>query len=346
MQSQRIMYYDALNVLGAFGVVCMHFNGVVHRYAPTVEWAQSLVVDCVFYWAVPVFFMLSGATLLRYRERYDTREFLRRRLLRTLVPFLVWSLLALALLVNLGIMDPPMGPRTLVNLVMNTEIITVYWFFIPLFAIYLCMPVLSCLTDGKHDRVLWYAVGLSFLTTSLLPTLLSLVGIRFNAGLSFPLLGGNLVYPVLGYLLSTTEFPGGRRGRIALYLSALAMLALRYASTLLLSNPQAGNYEVFWGYANFPSFILATAVFVFAKNADWHRLIRTPGAERALSKLAGCSLGVYLMHPLVLFWLLDWGGLPETAYVWRFALPLAVFFGCVVLTMVCKHVPVLRRIVP
>lgn len=88
------------------------------------------------------------------------------------------------------------------------------------------------------------------------------------------------------------------------------MLLLRYFSTLLLSSQQIGNYEVFWGYLNFPSFILATAVFVFAKNVDWHKILRTPRAEHALSKLSGCGFGVYLMHSLVLFWLLDWGGAP------------------------------------
>lgn len=77
---KRIIYYDMLNIAAAFGVVCMHCNGIVHSYSNTSVWKQSLIVEVLAYWAVPIFFMLSGATLLKYQERYDTRIFIKKRI--------------------------------------------------------------------------------------------------------------------------------------------------------------------------------------------------------------------------------------------------------------------------
>ena len=120
---KRVLYYDVLNVVACFGVVAMHFNGLVYAYSPTFDWFQALFVDCFFYWAVPVFFMLTGATLLGYRDKYDTKTFFSKRLRRVAVPFLAWSLIALVWKVATGQMEPPVGPRSLIDLVFNTKII-------------------------------------------------------------------------------------------------------------------------------------------------------------------------------------------------------------------------------
>ena len=91
---KRIIYYDMLNIAAAFGVVCMHCNGIVHSYSNTSVWKQSLIVEVLAYWAVPIFFMLSGATLLKYQERYVSRIFIKKRIERTVVPFIIWNTIA------------------------------------------------------------------------------------------------------------------------------------------------------------------------------------------------------------------------------------------------------------
>lgn len=340
----RVLYYDVLNVAACFAVLMLHFNGLAHAWSPTFAWRQALSAECLFYWAVPVFFMLSGATLMRYRERYDTRTFLRKRLVRTAVPFVAWSVGALVWKVATGQMPMPQGPRTVLNLVMNTQILDIYWFFIPLFAIYLCMPVLSLLADGRHDRVLWYAVGVAFLTTSLLPGTLPLVGIQWNPALSLPVLSGYLMFPVLGYLLSRTELT--RRQRVACYLLGMFGLVLRYVATVVLSDARGAVDETFWGYTNFPSVFLAVAVFVFAKQVDWARVFSTPRRVSALAKVAGCSFGVYLSHMILFYYMLEVTGLNGGRLLWATVCPLVAYAICLGITWVLKRAPVVRRLVP
>lgn len=76
---ERILYYDILNILACIAVISLHHNGIVHTYSNTLRWKLALVVEVMAYWAVPVFLMLSGATLMDYRKHYDTKTFLKKK---------------------------------------------------------------------------------------------------------------------------------------------------------------------------------------------------------------------------------------------------------------------------
>lgn len=84
----------AANVAACLGVIILHTNFVFWTKSRGRLWITSCFLETFFYWPVPVFFMLSGANLLDYRERYSTVEFLKKRISRTLIPFLFWSLAA------------------------------------------------------------------------------------------------------------------------------------------------------------------------------------------------------------------------------------------------------------
>lgn len=52
---KREIYLDMLNIVACFCVISMHCNGIVHTYSNTIPWKQSMFVETVAYWAVPVF---------------------------------------------------------------------------------------------------------------------------------------------------------------------------------------------------------------------------------------------------------------------------------------------------
>ena len=130
---KRVLYFDILNICATLGVVFLHTNGIAHTYSNTADWFQALAIEVLFYWPVPIFFMLSGATLMNYRSRYTTAEFFKKRFMRTVIPFVVWTLLTAAVK---RINPLVIGEKDFINRCFNTSIENVYWFFIPLFAIY------------------------------------------------------------------------------------------------------------------------------------------------------------------------------------------------------------------
>ena len=186
---KRIVYFDILNILACISVIALHCNGIVHSFSNTLAWKQSLFVEVFAYWAVPVFFMLTGATTMNYRERYDTKTFFKKRMSGALIPFLGASLIYLfvKLFTKQYTIESISG---LISSIFNCELQTRYWFFIPLFAIYLGIPVLSLLNNKKE--ILWYMVGCSFLTQFFLPVVLPMIGIVYNGSLSFPVTGGGI----------------------------------------------------------------------------------------------------------------------------------------------------------
>lgn len=58
---------DVVNIAACVAVVALHVNGGIWGFARNLNWAMMLITECVCYWAVPVFFMITGATLLEYR---------------------------------------------------------------------------------------------------------------------------------------------------------------------------------------------------------------------------------------------------------------------------------------
>lgn len=66
---------DVMNIAACVAVVALHVNGGIWGFARNLNWAMMLITECVCYWAVPVFFMITGATLLDYRLRYSTKVF-------------------------------------------------------------------------------------------------------------------------------------------------------------------------------------------------------------------------------------------------------------------------------
>ena len=69
VDKKRVLYFDILNIVACFCVIWLHCNGIVHKFSQDRAWATSLIVETIAYWAVPVFFMLTGATLMNYRKK-------------------------------------------------------------------------------------------------------------------------------------------------------------------------------------------------------------------------------------------------------------------------------------
>lgn len=145
---------DVMNIVACIAVIAMHMNGAVWSFSYERYWLTSLIIECVCFWAVPVFFMISGATLLDYRTRYTTREYFQKRLGRTGVPFLFWSVVSIfwAVFVTHGLEPDVLKSAPLfLDAVLNTRGLSIYWFFPPLFALYLAIPFLSLIPQENRE---------------------------------------------------------------------------------------------------------------------------------------------------------------------------------------------------
>lgn len=341
MNKKGVVYFDFLNVAACLCVIGMHCNGIVHRFENVPAWYLSLGIEVLGYWAVPGFFMLSGATMMNYRTRYSTGEFMKRRLLKVGIPMAVWTAVFYVWKLHIGAITWS-GGRSFLSMLINFGVENVYWFFAPLLMIYLSMPVLSRLSDDRN--LMRYILVVGVLTISVLPLLCEILGITYNSHLYLPVLGGYLLYPVLGYYLHTTELKPWQKA--LLYALGVLAVIVRYfhtAGTLWTSGTAS---QITWGYKNLPALLSAAAIFVLAKDICKLPFFQKETVQKLLRKLAGASFGIYLIHVFVMEQVKSLLSVDVYSPAWLWLGALGIYGICLTIVRLLQRTPVGKYVFP
>ena len=335
MKSSRVLYFDVLNVISCISVVCMHSNGYVHRFVKDDWWWLRVLIEVICFFAVPVFFMLSGANLLGYRERYSTAIFYRKRLLKTLIPFLIWGVLFYGLywFVGGGI---PEWKEILENFAKGTIPYTNYWFFIPLFLLYLFIPFLSLIIISISQRLMIFFILLLILFQSVLPMLFSITDLKID--FSMPI-SGYVVYALLGYYIAQSNIEKNNKFLYVVGLFAIVSLLIRYYLLYCSNEKDLMLFTYFGLYAIIPSVF----IFILAK-----RYLSNGIICKRFSSLFTClsrrSYGVYLVHTFLIVLLSKVISREDPWFI-----PISVFLVytfSVILIMVLQEIKVFKFLVP
>lgn len=260
---KKKIYIQILGVIACLAVVAMHVNGCFWQFSYDRYWITANIIECICYFAVPIFFMISGATLLNYRKRYTTAVFFKKRFGKTLVPFLIWSVIS-AIWYYIVYHARPEGIREVVDGILNTRYVDIYWFFPALFSVYLCIPILSCIPEKYRKRIFGYAILVYFVLEALAPLVCNLMHIEFNEGFGMPAVGGYLIYTLLGYWIDNYEL--SKKWRCVIYAAALGGFLLMLVGTQILSLKNGTVDTTFKEYRNVPCILYSTGIFLFFKN--------------------------------------------------------------------------------
>ena len=342
-ESKRIVYYDILNIISIIAVIAMHHNAIVHGNPLIRAWNTSLIVDCICYFAVPVFCMVTGATLMNYRTKYNTKTFFKKRLSKVLIPFLFWAAIMfiwrIYVLKDLTIN----GPRELLNTFFNSEEQKVYYFMFAILGTYLMMPLLSQLAEEKYRMTLWYIVGVYFAINACLVPLLNVLNIKWNMDFSMHI-GEYVFMAILGYLLSTEDLK--KEYRVLIYLGAVVGLFYRYIVTFILSKNLGEVDKSCWGYHTWNSILLAASVFLIVKRVAEVHPISNAKIIKLLEMLSSCTFGIYLIHRIVIYYEIDWFNINSNSWLWRTIWVVPTYVISLGIVYILKKIPVLKRIVP
>lgn len=340
--SSRHFYITCLSVLSMCAVVCLHTNGVFWRFASQRYWFTANIIESLFYFAVPVFFMISGATLLDYQDRYSTKEFFLRRAKKTVIPFLAWSLIGFLIQVLRG--EAVFSIKALINGTMGTSIVGIYWFFPLLFSIYLSIPLFAAVDKAKRRSVFTYLAVGGMLVNALIPLLLRLLSADTPWPLTLQPVVGCYIYICIGYLLS--HYQPSKQWTTAIYVCAVVGLLIHIVGTGVLSVAAGAVDMTFKGYDNVPCILYATGVFLFVKD---HAKGTSPLA-RLIAALSGYTFGVYLIHSflvgVVLSKIFAPLGFSDVSIVYRLGAPILVIPLCVLIIYLLRKLPFLKAIVP
>lgn len=287
--------------------------------------------------------MLSGATLMEYPQKYSTKVFLKRRFQKTVVPFVVWSGIAFIYAIwNGSINISDFTVKKFLDMFLTTKFMGIYWFFIPLFMVYLSIPVLAYLamTEKKY---LWYMGSLGFISYSIYPFFCNLLGIRQNGFLFFPLTSGYVFFAIIGYLLSTTEF--SQKTRYVIYGIGCASALIQYLGTSYLSMNMGKESMLFREYLNWPSVLYSVSVFVWFKYRKWNK-IKKKKIFKFIQELSKTSFGIYLVHMYVINFICEKYSINGYSVAWRIGGPFFIYIVSFILIECMQKIPIIKKIVP
>lgn len=335
-------YIQVLGVISCLAVVWLHANGVFWQFSYEPYWITANMIESICYFAVPIFFMISGCNLIDYRERYSTKEYFKKRIMKTVIPFIFWSLFGCVyMIITKVIAIEDISVISVLNGIINTNFCGTYWFFMPLFSVYLCIPVLSLVKENRK-KFFSYLIVACFVCNICLPFIFNFLPLSFNWNFSVSMAGGYLFYVLIGYYIDYYEIK--RHYRIAIYVMGIIGLLLHLFGTYYLSYRDGAINPLFKDYMNVPCVLYSVAIFVFFKYMDTTKLM--DWLFKGTKFFANTTFGVYLIHWFLLDAILRVTKINSYSLKYRVIGGFCVFIIASVLIKCAKKIPIVRRIVP
>lgn len=340
---KRLEYINVLSVISCIAVVFLHVNGCFWNFSYQRYWITANIIESVCYFAVPVFFMITGTTLINYRKRYSTKTFMKKRIEKVLIPFVVWSLIAAAYYFY---KNPNMLQTTtitmLISNILSNKYISVYWFFIPLFSVYLSIPVFSLIPEENRKEVFLYLVIVTFLFNSLFPFVTALSNITYNTNFKIAVGGGYIFYIIIGYYISHYEI--SKKTRMYIYIAGIIGLVAHILGTMYLSYEAGKIISTFKGYTNVPCILYSIAIFVYFRYFDFNKI--KPSILKIVHIINEHTFSIYLTHYFVIDIFRRIFEPNINSIIYRLLFPVAVLLICISISKCIRYIPGLKKIIP
>lgn len=306
---QRIHFIDYLRALACFMVVIVHTceffyigadGGVAIKTVFDGVWVA--LIDGAFRCSVPLFVMISGYLLLPVAT--SMAEFFRKRLKRVVWPFLIWSILYMALPLLWKGHSAPEALAMLEHLFTNFNDASGHlWFVYMLIGLYLFMPVISpwLATASKKELaffiVLWLAS--TFFTYLREWTGMGVYGeCHWNEFHLLWYFSGFIGYLALAtYVKRFIDWSLGKCIAVG-----LPLIVAGYAVTAgvwlgrMSTAASIPELEIAWRFCTPNVAAMGFGIFIIMRAA----MNRTGCMYRAVRLVAIWSYGIYLMHIMVL----------------------------------------------
>lgn len=294
--SDRFEWIDNLRIVATISVILLHVAAflVEQIQIPEVEWHIGNVVDALMRFSVPVFVMVSGALLLAREDSIE--KFLFKRITRVVYPFLFWSVFY----ISYRILNTPDYTYSLLEVSKSVYMGFAFgasyhlWYVYMILGLYLFIPVIrkwvihSKESDYIYFLLIWIAT--LFMSFPYFDTLWPRIELTYFSGF--------LGYMVLGYYLSNKDF---RQPKMTLNLGYVFLLlgwGITAIGTAAIYMTQGEYRDIFYTYLTPNIFLLSAGIFIIFKFQ-----FRKAWTNPFLMLIKKHSYGIYLAHPLVLYFL-------------------------------------------
>jgi len=344
-KARSIQYINRLRILAIYAVVTAHVAmGLTMEMRPfTTNWWLGCWLFYLAHAAIPIFVMISGTLLLGNERQESAMEFYKRRLYRVGIPLVFWTIVYLV--VRQVVDGEHLTAGAIASLILTGDPYYHLWFLYMIAGLYLVTPALRTFVRhvSQRDRLLAIVIIL-LLANAYFQTDVLLWNNRRSIFTMF--------LPFIGYYLCGYELPRIDPKRIpsgfpsqAVIVSALYLAA--FAPAFLARQGGVGVRYLF-DFFSLPMVFLSIAIFWAAYLHDTTAKPPEGFRRKALEWVASTTLGIYVLHPLVLAYIKDRLGKHAGDGSFLLAVivvPLVTFAACYLITSVMMNIPLLRRTV-
>ena len=295
----RIFYLDQIRASAILLVILCH---IVREYckirpAGSLGWSSVAIFIDLGVIGVPLFLMISGALLLN--RDYKLGDFLKRRFIRILIPFIFWALIFPICLAMINKKDI----FSVVELFLSNQ----YWFVWMLIGAYLFLPVINSFIKEYKIKGVEY-----FLVIWLFTIILNTFGLYPFHNLELSYFAAYIGFIVLGYYLTNKEFKIKKNHMV--WIGMLLFIVFTIINIMYtLTNSKMGvisNKAIdYYHYKTIVVVLQSIGLFLifeyFAKYCSKHKntvknkiysFFKDTFMSKIIYSISVCSYGMYLIH--------------------------------------------------
>ena len=337
----RKNYISILNVLACIGVVILHTFET--GYTSDANFVFEVLIRAIAFCAVPVFFMITGATLIDYRERYDTKTFFKKRLLKVIIHLIIWSIIYFIINFFKGKFSiNDLSFKFVFEYFFLVKTNPIFWFFVVIIGIYLAIPVISLIPQESRRKAFLYIIIITFVFNQFLPDLLYHLNLNYNYDLKFPLTySGWIAFIFIGYYIDKYEIV--KKHRVIIYVLGIIGFLTMVVPTIFISYHKNESCSWFDEYYDAPCVLYSASVFLFFKSKINNNQIVTK-IMPFINFAAPTTLGIYVLHIAIrdflrYFYTYSYFGM-------NLVLTMSILMICFIVVKIVQKIPILRHIFP
>jgi len=299
INTTHLPWVDIVRVVAMFGVVLLHVAApLLYKFGDISlsYWWVANIYDTAVRVCVPLFFMISGYLLLGKKE--PILIFLKKRLIKVIIPLIVWSVIYIlwkSYVIGNGDISFSYFLKAIIS-----PVETHLWFLYVIIGIYFYVPILRIIVQNSKIKHLYYFIVLWIISVSFIPFLEKLWATENHIDLL--MISGYGGYFVLGYILGKINL--SKKWFFVSFFVIIALIGFTAYGTFYLSDGDNEFNGYLYEYLSLNIILCSTTAFILIKYLfDVIIIIKSKIILKSIRTLSSASLGIYLIHPILLYYL-------------------------------------------